>query len=207
MAREQRTRPARIGRRRSRESGTGMVLSRRGSATWQYQETKGRTIADQAVLKGADLPLQLERLDSREDRPDSQIQLHSCSDSSRLKQVEIDRIPRRLVDLPARRSNRSGRGCRMELTETHAGMMALNRARLTTMLGLALRQTSATTDPMYSPSRSQSVQIIKCVAFRASARRFDSMPLWSASCAPDHGGKHKLTLSVTLTQESPLPRT
>lgn len=63
----------------------------------------------------------------------------------------------------------------------YAGMMALKRARLTTMFGLARRQTLATMAPMNSPSRSQSVQIIRWVAFLASASRFASMPRWSAS--------------------------
>lgn len=62
-------------------------------------------------------------------------------------------------------------------------MMALNLARLTMMRGFALRQMSATSLPMCSPSRSQSVQIMRCVAFLASVSRFFAIPCCAGSCA------------------------
>jgi hypothetical protein len=60
---------------------------------------------------------------------------------------------------------------------TYLAMIALNLARLTTILGFTFLQTATISLPMCSPSRSQSVQIISKVAIRASAFRFVSMDL------------------------------
>jgi hypothetical protein len=57
--------------------------------------------------------------------------------------------------------------------------MALNRARLISILGFDLLQTEAISEPMCSPSRSQSVHIIRRSARRASLSRLDSMPFLS----------------------------
>jgi hypothetical protein len=43
---------------------------------------------------------------------------------------------------------------------TYWAMMALKRARFTTMFGFALRHIFTISDPMFSPSLSQSVQIM-----------------------------------------------
>lgn len=56
-------------------------------------------------------------------------------------------------------------------------MTALNRARFTTIPRFALLHTAATSDPICSPSRSQSVQIMSMSAFRASALRLRSTDL------------------------------
>lgn len=56
--------------------------------------------------------------------------------------------------------------------QTHAGMMALNLARFTVNLRLTSLQTSTISCPICSPSRSQSVQIMRMSARRASSLRF-----------------------------------
>lgn len=61
-----------------------------------------------------------------------------------------------------------------EHNQAHAAMMALNLARLTTICGFDLRQTETISEPMCSPSRSQSVQIIRSCALRASFFKFVS---------------------------------
>jgi hypothetical protein len=61
------------------------------------------------------------------------------------------------------------------LSEAHFAMMALKRARLTMILGLLFRHTVTTSDPICSPSRSQSVQIMTQVARLASLVRLLSM--------------------------------
>lgn len=56
--------------------------------------------------------------------------------------------------------------------KTHAAMMAEKRARVTLMRGLAFLHALATSEPMCSPSLSQSVQIMTSCARAASFRRF-----------------------------------
>jgi hypothetical protein len=68
---------------------------------------------------------------------------------------------------------------------THPGIIALNLALVTLMFGFDLRHTFATSDPMCSPSLSQSVQIISSSALRASASRFLSIPCMLLSWMKD----------------------
>jgi hypothetical protein len=63
-------------------------------------------------------------------------------------------------------------------------MMAENLARLTTIRGFAFLHTSATSLPMCSPSLSQSVHIMRCVAFFASAVRLLAIAVWFTSYIP-----------------------
>lgn len=79
---------------------------------------------------------------------------------------------------------------------THAAIIALKRARLTTILGFALRQTAAISDPMCSPSLSQSVQIMRRSARRDSVWRLRSIFLKSWRLLEREG-----RLAVLLTDE------
>jgi hypothetical protein len=69
------------------------------------------------------------------------------------------------------------------IRDTHWGIMALNLALFTTMWERDFLHTLTISLPMFSPSRSQSVQIIRVSAVRASVNRFRSILLLSAGTA------------------------
>lgn len=123
-----------------------------------HDETESRELAGAVtnqllITQLRDTHLEGLRQESCESGPNAKVQLSTCFDSFGLVLVECPSLPTGLVYLPGGQLGQS--------IGAHAAMMALNLARLTVICGLDLRQTDSISDPICSPSRSQSVQIIK----------------------------------------------
>lgn len=121
--------------------------------------------------------LKVYSLHTRKSRADSEIQNNPSLDSICLSLIQIYRILGGVMDLSERNVMHVKRG---NNKRANCAMIALNRARLTRRLGFTLRQTRTISDPICSPSLSQSVQIINVFARLASLSRFFSMFLASS---------------------------
>lgn len=104
--------------------------------------------------------LQSKGLQSGERCADAKVQYYSGLNGRCLRIVQFAWILGSIMDLPICTVCTSGKLGRDECT--HWAIIALKRARFTTMFGFALRHTFTISAPMFSPSLSQSVQIMTC---------------------------------------------
>lgn len=105
-----------------------------------------------------------ECLHAGESRSNAKIQLHTSCNSIGLSLIELYGMFGRM-DYVTRKDQH--KLCLTDIITTHALSMLLNLARLTSRLGFALIATSLISEPICSPSRSQSVQIYSARAYFA----------------------------------------
>ena len=115
-------------------------------------------------------PLQAERLQPGHRSANSQVEEYACFNGVDLCHVKRNWMLGSIVDLSVHDAGLGVEETRRHIT--HWGMMALKRARVTTMLGFAFIHSFIISHPICSPSLSQSVQIMSLWAFRASFLRF-----------------------------------
>ena len=149
-------------------------------------ETEGLTVRYNIFGKimVREAPLQAERLQPGHRSANSQVEEYACFNGVDLCHVKRNRVLCSIVDLSVHDAGLGIEETRQHIT--HWGMMALKRARVTTMLGFAFIHSFIISHPICSPSLSQSVQIMTMSALRASASRFFSMAFLS-------GGMNVLT--------------
>lgn len=131
---------------------------------------------------------------ARESCANSEIKSYPCFHCIRLGFIKFHWVLRSAMDLSFPMNERKT----YTPIDTYWGMMALNLARLTTIFGRALRHTDIISHPMFSPSLSQSVQIINVFAVRASVMRFLSMVLFAAGTVTCIGASNRINGSQEL---------